>query len=122
MNLAGLNLGNDLHSGKGANGATTKLKKERTNWKKRCSELTMELESLRTAHSDLISQSTADKVASLSEREATKLRRLEHAMCRIRNSRVCEDCQERLDHIFDEELKYVRYKDGDKVRSKSANR
>jgi hypothetical protein len=45
---------------------------------------------------------------SLAEREAIKLRRLQHIVARLVNVRLCRDCTPWLDELIEEEIQYVQ--------------
>lgn len=96
--------GNYRPSGRG-NGSS----KPRTNWKKTAQRLEEELEIAKLRHQELMGELTELKLSapSLAEREAIKLRRLEHIMYRVLNAPLCTDCKPWLDNLIEQEIQYV---------------
>lgn len=100
-------------SGNGGNGTKETVKKTRTNWKKEAQRLQAELSELKEEHRlALRDLHEMTKKTSLPEREARKLRRLEHIAARIINAPLCDECKEWVDKLYESEIKYARETNG----------
>lgn len=105
--------GSSHPSGNGGNGTKETVKKERTNWKKEAQRLQEELAELKEEHLHVLQDlHKLTKSRNMPEREAKKLRRLEHIAARIINAPLCDNCKRWVDQLYDSEIKYTRETNG----------
>ena len=106
--------GNSHPSGKsGGNGTRDTVKKPKTNWKKVAQEHAEELTKLRELHFQALMQiQEAEGKSPLPQREAVKLRKLEHIAARIINAPLCEQCKDWVDQMYQSEIRHVEETDG----------
>ena len=94
-------------NGKG-NGSKNTIRNPKVNWKKTAAQLKSKLDDLEEQHRLLKLEHNDLETKGLGNREAIKLRRLEHLLARVVNIPLSESSRRSLDELIHDETSHIK--------------